>query len=269
MRRFAPPWTPILAGALAATLLLTGCRTGSVRIDFRPRLAGRYSYTIDVQASTTTAIDGRTPTRTTSEQRLQARHVVQEVDLEGVVVDVRVTGPGVPDRTFEVRLDRAGALVEVQRVQDIPSSVLGDLGISEVFPAAAGAPPDRALRPGARWDIDDPVSLPGARTARLTGSGRLSELGVVDGRQVATVVSTFTLPVYQTSTGSEGTVTLEGDQVTDTTATHALKDGAVQSVRARTVGRFRLTLAPPPGTGGPVLRGRLDVEVESVTRRQG
>jgi len=27
--------------------------------------------------------------------------------------------------------------VEVQRVEDIPASVLGDLGLSEVFPAAA------------------------------------------------------------------------------------------------------------------------------------
>jgi hypothetical protein len=264
VRRFAPLTSVALAGAL----VLAGCRSGSVRIDFRPRLNGRYAYTIDVKASTTTAIDGRTPTRNASDQRLQARHVVQEVDRAGVVVDVHVTGQDVPDRSFEVRLDRAASLVEVQRVQDIPTSVLGDLGLSEVFTAAAGAPPDRALRPGARWTIDEPVSLPGARTVRLTGAGRLTELGVVDGRQVATVVSTYKLPVHQTSTGTEGTVTLDGDQTTDTTATHALTDGAVQSVRARTVGRFRLTLAPPAGANGAVLQGHLDVEVESVTRRQ-
>ena len=258
-----------LALVLACALLLPACRSGSVRIDFRPRANGHYAYAIDVTASTTTTIDGRSPTRSANDEHLRARHVVQEVGRDGVVVDIHVTGPGVPDRSFEVRLDRAAALVEVQRVQDIPSSVLGDLGLSEVFPAAAGAPPDRALRPGARWSIDEPLALPGASTVRLTGSGRLTELGVVGGRQVATVVSTYRLPVHQTSAGPDGTVTLDGAQITDTTATHALKDGAVQSVKARTVGRFAITLAPPAGASGPLLHGHLEVEVASTTRRTG
>jgi hypothetical protein len=258
----------LAAGAVVAMLLLGACKPGAVRVDFRPRSGSTYTYAIDVKAATTTAIDGRAPTVSTSDEHLEARHVVQAIEGGGVVVDVKVTGSNAPERTFEVTLDRAASLVEVQRIEDIPASVLGDLGLSEVFPAAAGAPPDRRLRPGARWTIDEPVTLPGIQTVRLTGSGRLVELGVVDGRQVATIKSTYHLPVRQTSQGAEGVVTLDGTQSTQTTATHALKDGAVESVRARTTGRFAMTLAPPPGQAGPELKGHLDLEVESTTRRR-
>jgi hypothetical protein len=194
---------------------------------------------------------------------------VQAVEPGGVTVDVKVTGDGVPARTFEVTLDRTASLVAVQRIEDIPSSVLGDLGLSEVFPAAAGAPPDHKLRPGSSWKINEPVTLPGTLSARLTGSGRLVQLGVVDGRQVATINSTYVLPVHQTSSSQDGTVTLDGKQTTETTATHAIADGAVQSVQARTTGHFAMTLAPPGSTNGPVLTGHLDLDVESTTRRRG
>ena len=88
------------------------------------------------------------------------------------------------------------------------------------------------------------------------------------GRQVATIKSSYRLPVHQTSQGDDGVVTLDGEQRTETTAIHALKDGAVQSVQARTTGRFAMTLSPPPGQVGPQLKGHLDVEVESTTRRR-
>ena len=184
--------------AATAVLLLSACKPGAVRVDFRPRSGSTYTYAIDVKAATTTAIEGRAPTVSSNDEHLEARHVVQAIDGGGVVVDIKVTGASGPERPFEVTLDRAASLVEVQRVEDIPASVLGDLGLSEVFPAAAGAPPDRRLRPGTSWKIDEPVTLPGTRAERLTGSGRLVQLGVVDGRQVATIKSTYRLPVHQT-----------------------------------------------------------------------
>jgi hypothetical protein len=259
----------VLAAGTAGIFVLGACKPGAVRVDFRPQSGSSYTYAIDVKAATTTAIDGRPPSRSESDEHLEAHHVVQAVEGGGVIVDVKVTGDGVPERTFEVTLDRAGSLVAVQRVEDIPTSLLGDLGLSEVFPAAAGAPPDHKLRPGTGWKINEPVTLPGTLSARLTGSGRLVDLGVVSGRQVATIKSAYVLPVHQTTSNQDGTVTLDGRQTTETTATHALQDGAVQSVQARTTGHFAMTLAPPGGTNGPVLTGHLDLDVESTTRRQG
>src|SRR3712207_6086484 len=95
------------------------------------------------------------------------------------------------------RSDRAGQLAEVERIEGLPAQVLGELGISEIFPAAAAAPPDRPLSPGDRWTINAPVDLPGLAPGRLRGQGRLIALGVVDGREVATIESVVELTVPQ------------------------------------------------------------------------
>src|SRR5437868_13034279 len=97
-------------GALAA---FGACKPGAVRVDFRPRANSTYTYGIDVQAVTTTAIQGRAPTTANNDEHLTAEHVVQAIDGGDVIVDVKVTGDGVPARSFEVSLDRAASLVAV------------------------------------------------------------------------------------------------------------------------------------------------------------
>jgi hypothetical protein len=154
-------------------------------------------------------------------------------------------------------------------VEGIPASALGELGLSEVFPAAAGAPPDRPLAPGDRWVIDDEVRLEtdGAPT-RLRGEGRLVALGVEDGRDTATVESTTTLAVATTASTSSGTRDLEGAQTTEVVATYDLADGALLRAESVTVGTFDLVLGPPPGGAGDPCVGTLDVEVRSRVSRQ-
>src|SRR3954469_19370114 len=117
----------LLGAPALAALVLGACKPGAVRVDFRPSANSTYTYDIDVQASTTTAIEGRAPSSTNSDEHLAAKHVVQAVGGGAVTVDVRVTGDGVPARTFEVTLDRAASLVAVERVESVPSSVFGDL----------------------------------------------------------------------------------------------------------------------------------------------
>jgi hypothetical protein len=184
-------------------------------------------------------------------------------------VRVQLSGPNLGARTFVVRLDRAGQLAEVQRIEDLPAQALGSIGLTEIFPAAAGAPPAAPLSPGERWVVDEPVSLPGQPRTRLRGSGRLTELGVVDGEEVATIDSTFRLAVQGTTELEQGSFALDGSQSTTATATHRLADGAVEEVRAVTRGRYRLTLLPPAGTSGPAVPGTLTVLVRSHTIRVG
>src|SRR5437588_271995 len=124
---------------------------------------------------------------------------------------------GGPVRTFVVRVDRAAQLAEVRSVEGVPASALGGLGLAEIFPAAAGAPPDRRLSPGDRWTLDQPVAVSGSGPARLTGSGRLTELGVVSGRKVATTSSAYRLPVATTTTEEARPLRPDGVQFTVST----------------------------------------------------
>src|SRR5437764_1530978 len=215
-------------------MVFAACRTGSVHVAFRPAPHARYRYAVDVHADTTTAVQGRPTNHRITDEHFKADHTVLSADRGGVLVAVRLQAPGVPERSFQVRFDRAASLAAVQQVESIPASVLGDLGLSEVFPAAAGAPPARALRPGASWPIDQAVRLPGTADTRLTGRGRLDRLGVIGGRQIATVKSEYSFPVHQVSQD----VVIDGTEETSVDTSQALKDGAVQFVHATTTGHF-------------------------------
>jgi hypothetical protein len=156
----------------------------------------------------------------------------------------------------------------VESVEGIPAEALGSLGLSEIFPVAAGAPPDRPLRPGDHWAIDDRVQLAGMDApARLTGSGHLVQLAVVDGHKTATVTSATTLPLTSTSTTSDGIQTLTGTQTTTITVVYDLADGSVRHSNAVTVGHFDVLLGPPAGQPGSPIKGTHTVALQSEIRR--
>lgn len=259
----------LLAVAVVTAAVLAACQPDTVRIAFRPEAGTTYAYRVEVESVTVTTLQGGEPQRITDRFVLDAKQSVLESGDDSSRVRVRVAGPNVGARTYVVRLDRAGQLAEVQSIEGLPARALGSLGISEIFPVAAGAPPDRPLSPGERWQVNEPVRLPDQPESRLRGSGRLTELGVVDGNEVATVESNYRLAVRGTTELEQGSFALEGAQSTVKTGTHRLEDGSVEEVRAVTRGRFRLALMPPAGTTGPVVPGTLTIEVRSHTSRVG
>ena len=254
-----------LAGLLSGA---AGCGEGTVQLGFRPEAGSTYEYEARVSSRTTTELAGRPPETAEDGTVLEVRQRVLDVSDEGARVEVVLRRPRVGDRAFVMRFDRAAQLTAVESVEGIPATALGELGLSEIFPAAAGAPPSGPLAPGDRWEVDDEVQLPGmAEPTRLTGEGRLTELGVVDGRDTATVTSSVRLPVTTTVSSSTGVRTLEGTQLTETTATFDLGDGAVISSTSVTTGTFRIRLAPP-GDSAPPVSGTLPVEGHSRITRE-
>lgn len=262
-RRFGPL---ALALALAATALV-GCREGTVRLTFRPEVGATYRYEVTVRTVSEVRLGEEAPEVREEDVVLIAEHTVLRAGEDGVEVEVLLQEPGGPERVFEVVFDRAAQLEEVQSIEGVPDDRLSSLGISEIFPAAAGAPPDRPLAPGASWVIDDVIQLPDAAAAtELTGSGRLVELAVVGGEEVARLASVARLPLESVLASPGGNLRLSGSQVTDYAATHDLDDGAVREARSDTVGFFDLEVGPPPGLGAPPVTGTLRVEVSSHTR---
>lgn len=263
-RRFT---STLLAVAMAATGLV-GCRDGTVRLTFRPEAGTTYRYEVEVRTVSEVRMGSQAPDIREEDVVLTAEHTVLRAGEDGVQVRVRLQEPGGPERVFEVVFDRAAQLEEVQSIEGVPDDRLGTLGISEIFPAAAGAPPDRPLAPGASWIIDDAIQLPdgSAAATQLTGSGRLVELAVVDGVEVARLASAARLPLESTQALPEGSLHLSGSQVTEYAATHDLDDGAVREATSNTVGNFDLEIGPPTGVGTEPVSGTLRVEVSSSTR---
>jgi hypothetical protein len=257
--RMRRPATLVLVLAAVAACVLPACRAGTVSLGFRPQPGDTFSYVIDVRTTTDLRLNGEPRQVRTITTRLRAAHTVVSSTGETVRVRVALSAPGEPTLTLLVKLDRFGQLTEVEGVQGGTAG----LGLPEVFPAAAGAPPARPLEPGEAWVIDDDVRLPGTDPARLTGSGRIRRLEVDDGRKLATVESKTLLPIRRVGVRQR----LSGQQTAVSTATLDVADGSVQVARSTTEGRFAITLEPPPGDDTPPVRGQLTVKVNSNVRR--
>jgi hypothetical protein len=254
--------------ALAGLGVLAGCDPDTVRLTYRPEVGDVERYEVRVRAVTEVQLGTAPPERREDSVVLTAEHTVVQAGSDGVRVQVVLSGGEEEPRRFVVVFDRSAQLREVESIEGLPEEALGTFGIAEIFPAAAGAPPDEPLAPGERWVIDEEVVLPGAPAPTvLRGRGRLLELGVVDGTPVARIESRSELPLSAVRPSSRGEVHLEGVQVGDYRATHELDDGSVRDASSSTEGRYDIEVVPPPGSGGRPVSGSLVVRVESETRR--
>ncbi len=259
---------PALVVVALAGAALPGCAPGTVRVAFRPRVGARYAYRVKVRTRSTLRVDGRPTISQDVPLSLDVDQTVLSTGEDGSVVQVVLRTRPDDEKTVLVRLDRAAQLVGLEPANGRDPASLGDLGVAEVFPAAVGAPPDRPLRPGERWQVDSPVTLPASTPSRLVGDGRLTGLGVVSGQKAATVTTASILPVVRRTMSAGGNeAVFEGTQRTTTTASHALADGAIQAARSTTKATYALRLLPPPGLSGDPVRGTLALEVTSRTKR--
>ncbi len=264
--RFGPR-TTLVALAVAA-LAASACEDPAIRLTYRPAVGTRTSYELRVTTSSTTKLTGEPTRRRNDSFVLRSDQLVRDARPgDDAQVEVRLTGAGQPERDFVVRLDRGGQLATVETVEGVPTAALGNLGISELLPSAAGALPTKAVRPGDRWPISQLLRLGTARAGRLVGFGRLASLGVSDGTKQAVVDTEVALPVDRTTAGDGGeTIRLVGAVRTTMQVTQRVRDGVVLGAKARSVGRYEVTLLPPTVDGGPPIFGTLTVVVSSVTK---
>jgi len=258
----------LMVVALASGAALAGCTdTQVVRVGFHPEVGTSYRYEIRVQSTTTTNLGDAAPETSTDDVVLESVDTVLDSGPDSVRVQVLLKRGGSPDRTFVVRFDRGAQLAGVEAVDGLPPGVLGPNGLPEFLPAAATAPPDRPLSPGATWKIDATSTPVGGAPVRLQGSGRLDKVTTSAGRKVASIKADTTLPQSGRSQVGDATVTLDGTETTASSATRALADGAVQESTSVTKGTFRLQLSPKPGQQAAPVSGSMSVEVRSQTRR--
>ena len=257
----------VVVALLAIEVTAFACDDPAIRLTYRPAVGTRTAYRLSVTTSSVTKLVGEPTRRRNDSFSLRSDQLVRDAAPGDAQVSVRLTGAGQQARDFVVRLDRAGQLATVETVQGVPAAGLGNLGISELLPSAAGALPSRPLRPGDRWRINQLLRIGDARAGRLVGWGRLASLGVSGGTKQATVDTEVALPVDRTTAGDAGgTIHLVGAVHTTMHVTQRVTDGVVLGARARSVGRYNVTLSPPTPDGGPPVTGTLRVVVSSTTK---
>lgn len=259
-------------GAIAFACLLGAAALGAcssdekVEVSFRPSAGAIYRYEVKVHSVTTTTMGRDAPERTVDDAVLEATETVLDSGPDEVRVQVQLRRPGSPDRTFVVRFDRAAQLSGVEAVDGLPPAVLGPSAFPEFLPAASTAPPKKMLAPGEKWKIDVKPTLPDGVIAHLQGTGKLVRITSAGGQKAASIRSETRLPLVSSSKLGAVTVALEGVEVTESTSTRSVSDGAVHSATATTRGTFQLTLTGPGDNALPVT-GTSVVDVRSETHR--
>jgi hypothetical protein len=261
------PSALLLVPALGFGALGACHKATTVHVGFRPGTGATYRYEITVHSVTTTVLGDQPADRSTDDVTLESTETVLSSGPDAVHVQVVLRRAGSPDRTFQVRFDRGAQLSAVDAVDGLPPDVLGAVGFPEFLPAAATAPPDRPLSAGDTWKIDAQPALGGAAPVRLEGTGRLVKVTSSGGRKVASIKAQTRLPLSSTTDVGGATATIEGTEVTDSTAGRAVADGAVQDASSVTTGTFHLTISPKAGAGGAPVTGTMSVEIRSSTKR--
>ncbi|CAN5820396.1 hypothetical protein BH24ACT3_BH24ACT3_12450 [soil metagenome] len=265
----------VRAGLLLAIFGASACRPASVDLRLRPEPGAIAFYTTTVEVASVSRLEGEPAEREIERVSFRSRHTVLDDhgnldgDGDGVRVEVVVAVNDADPRRFEVRFDRAAQLQGIDQVDGDAAPLVGELGLSELFPGAAGALPDRRLGPGERFALDDTIELPGIdEEVRLTGRGRLVELGVEEGIDVAVVESSSALDLPALDLAPART-TLDGAQTGSSTVVDDVADVRVRRADATTEQRFAVTLRAPPGSDQEPVQGTLELTIRSQTRRTG
>jgi len=254
--------------ALAVALALGGCEEHTVAVRFEPEVGDVYRFRAEIETDVVRDLDGEV-SEESDVAELDATQTVRAVGADEVLVRVALRRDRAAPRTVDVRLDRASRLTAIDLIEGVPAEALG-IDVSTDLPADISSPPTGRLEPGDRWVIEREVrigDLPRAVTVR--GRGRITELGVEDGHEVAVAVVELDVPVRTVVDADGGPVRLVGVQRSRSETAYDLDDGAMRRDRTTTEGEVALIAEPPPGIDAAPLRGELDYRIVTRTTRTG
>src|ERR1051325_4968466 len=98
---------------IAVTVLFTACRPDTVRISFTPPPGATYRYDVHVRAVTRSTLGTTAPRRSVDDFVLHAEHRVVAAGTNETELEVRLTIPGVGERTFTADFDRGAQLSRI------------------------------------------------------------------------------------------------------------------------------------------------------------
>lgn len=243
-----------------ASLVLLGCRPGTVTLGFEPEVGDSYRYRYEIDLVVTRTVVGESPEVTEISSTLTSTQEVLDATPEGVLVQVSLRSDGAAPTTAVVLLDRAGSLRAIEGADGLTVDEVGVPAAGRVLPSRYVEPPVRPLSPGDRWAIAD---------GGVVGEGRLERLGVIDGQDVAVVTASLVQALRDDLVVSDSAVALAGDLRSRASTTFDLVDGAVREGSTASTGRVEVEISPPPGLTGAPVSAFIDYELRVRTVRLG
>ena len=185
--------------------------------------------------------------------------VPRSLEVDGQPVEVG------PDQEFDVQLGPDGRILKIEETGGQPGQALGPVGIERLLPRLQPVLPGFRVAPGDRWrSRTDFVDESGSFS--LTTASRLSQLGLLEGREAALVRTTYESPVDRREGFANALAHMQGTDLGAQEAWFAL-DGFLLRATGDSIGTYRVTFTPPGGEVGlaPV-EGALVVRLHTELR---
>lgn len=256
-----------LAVALTVALVgVTGCRSDTVQLEYRFPEGSELRYRLEAAADAEWDIGeaGRGSYRVVFEV---TESVVERDGAEAVVnvtmrpVRVRESGlpsPGSEDRSFTLRIDPTGNVVDVLEVQGVPAEQLDPTQVAFIGTYRPPLPPD-AQRLKDEW-IDVGSLSSQSVTERIRTRGRLEALDRDSTGEFAALRFTGRGPLLYATRLPQGEAELRGTSVTSIDADLDLNGGYLRNARSTIDGDFDVTVLPLEGAAP--LQGDLHLHLE-------
>jgi hypothetical protein len=252
------PVSPALRLSMVVLLVLAACRSDQVRLEDRLEPGRRLEHELRLEARISRTLAGERRGQNVVATFRAAQQILAplpdggaEATFSLIPKSLEVNGQPVevgPDQDFDVHLGPDGRVVEIEEAGGQPGEALGPVGIERLLPRLRPVLPGSLVAPGDRWQSQtDFVDETGSFS--LTTSSRLSQLGLLDGREAALVRTTYRSPVDRQETFANAVAHMQGTDVGAQEAWFAL-DGFLLRASGDSVGSYRVTFTPPGGEVG-------------------
>jgi len=261
----------ILVVALA--LLLVGCRSDSVSLDYQYEPGSKLEYELIVTARSSWDIAGRG--EGSYKVTFDVSEVVESSNDEEAVIKISLTptdvierglpSPGTNPRSFTLRVGTNGEVLEVVAVDGVPAETLDPDQLAFIGTYR----PPLALDPVTlqdTWRSIQEVQV-GPVFQQVDTLGTLEALDLDGQGKFARIDYTGDGPLSFTTTLPQGTAELTGSAKTTTAAIFDLDEGVLRRSDSTTEGNFEVRVVPaltgPPITGTLNFKLNLDLNPPS------
>jgi hypothetical protein len=250
---------------VSIALLLIGCRSDSVSLDYQYETGSKLDYELVVTARSSWDIAGRG--EGSYKVTFDVSEVVESSNAEEAVIKISLTptdvverglpSPGNSPRSFTLRVGTNGEVLEVVAVDDVPAESLDPDQLAFIGTYR----PPLALDPVTlqdTWRSTQEVQV-GPVFQQVDTLGTLEALDRDGQGKFALIDYTGDGPLSFTTTLPQGTAELTGSAKTTTAAVFDLDDGILRSSDSTTEGNFEVRVVP--ALTGPPITGTLNFQL--------
>lgn len=265
-------WRVVVLSVVTASLA-TACRPDTVTLAYRYPAQQTISYRMDAHASAEWDIGG--PGSGSYDVAFEVTETVESSGGDGVVVSVLMVpleveeqglpSPGAKRRSFALRIDPNGEVLEVLEVDGVPATALDPDELAFIGTYRPPLPPE-PIKLRDTWRSEREVQL-GAVFQQVASTGELDGLRRDPQGRIARLRYAGEGPLAWATTLPQGEAELTGSATSKSEAELDIDGGFLRTASSTTSGTFEVRV-DPGGETAPIV-GTLRLDLDLTLRKVG